>query len=72
MTTITANEIKAGLNTIQAIAEAIREAREIPSGHLYAMIMNHVDIHSYTKIIDILKRSGLITEDKFNLLTWKG
>jgi len=66
---LTKEQIKSGLDIIRAVADAIKEAKEIPSGHLYAMMMNHICLAEYEKIIGILKNAGIITE-KMNLLKW--
>lgn len=39
---VTPSQLAAGLRTIQAVAEAIREVGEVPSGHLYAAVMSVV------------------------------
>ena len=44
--TTTADQLKAGLAALQALAEAIRELKQIPSGHLYARVMNYMDINA--------------------------
>lgn len=56
---------------VRAIAEAIRDAGPdgIPSGHLYAICMNHLNIDQYTHIINCMVTSGLIT-NKAHVLTW--
>jgi hypothetical protein len=59
------------IDTIHAIAEAIRTAGEVPSGHLYAQLMGVLDLETYTAIIAMLKRSGLVAEHG-HLLTWTG
>lgn len=64
-------ELKAALAVLFAASEAIRVAGSIPSGHLYAMLMNRVDINGFNGIIRQLKGAGLISESA-NLLTWIG
>lgn len=46
-----------------AILEAVTAAgdRGIPSGHLYAMLMNRMNLDSYNKFVDALVRHGKIT-----------
>lgn len=46
-----------------AILEAITAAgaRGIPSGHLYAMLINRMNLDSYNKFIDALVKHGKIT-----------
>jgi hypothetical protein len=70
--TISKQEVHGGLNTIRAVADAIKEANEIPSGHLYAAVMQWVDLCGYEKIISILTRAGLVEETPGHLLKWKG
>lgn len=62
----------AAFQILAAVAEAIRELRSVPSGHLYAQLMGRMDFETYTKIIDRLKGAGLVAENKSNLLTWIG
>ena len=69
---ITNEEVHAGLNVIRAVADAIKEAGQIPSGHLYAAMMGFVDLCAFEKIISLLKRSHLVEEQPGNLLVWKG
>lgn len=63
------DETKTALAYVKAIAEAIQEAKEIPSGHLYAVLMDKMSLDQYNQIIGILKRTGLVTEDH-HLLKW--
>lgn len=68
-----AEQAAAMLKLIGIVADAIQEAgnRGIPSGHLYAMMMHKIDIHTYTYAIGILKDAGAVTE-QFCLLRWTG
>lgn len=54
-----------------AVTEAIREAREIPEGTLYATLIGRVDIAGFEKIVGIVVGSGLV-EKRGNLLRWIG
>ena len=69
---MTTEEISAGLKTIQAIAGAIRELGEVPSGTLYANIMGRLTLEEYAKIIGILKNAGIAEETPASLLRWLG
>lgn len=55
----------------EVILECIQEAGEkgIPSGHLYAMLISHINmqLETYQLIIDHLKQTGKITETHFLL-----
>jgi len=44
------------------VAEAIREAGEIPSGHLYAQLMGRLSLDLYNEMVATMKRAGLIEE----------
>ena len=68
--TITRDELKAGLRTVQTIAEAIREVKRIPSGHLYAQVIGKLELSAYERILNILKNAGLI-EIKSDEIIWK-
>ena len=67
--TTTAAQLKAGFAALTALAEAIRELKQIPSGHLYARVMNHMDINAYEKAISLLCNSGVIRKNG-DLLVW--
>ena len=63
-------QLAAGLEVIRAIADAIRELRSVPSGHLYAQVMARLAFPEYEKVIGILKGAGLVRESNDHLLTW--
>lgn len=67
----TATQVKAALAMTLAVAEAIREAGEIPSGTLYAMLVSKVDMQGYQSMIRNLNNAGLV-EEKAHLLKWIG
>jgi hypothetical protein len=67
----TAQQAKAMIAAVQAIADCIRELGSVPSGHLYARVMSHVSLEAYNQIIRILKDAGVVTESA-HLLTWTG
>ena len=65
----TKEQTKAALQVVVAVAEAIRELKSIPSGHLYARLMDKLSLDQYNSIIGLLKRQGLVSESNY-LLTW--
>ena len=67
----TKTQVTAAINAIFALSEAIREAKSIPSGHLYAVVMNHMDHHTYESFIDRLVDAGLVSR-KGDVLVWVG
>ena len=71
MIATTQNDVKAALGILRAVADAIRELGEVPSGHLYAHLMSKLSLEQYEQVIDVLKQAGLITESN-HLLTWVG
>lgn len=54
-----------------ALAGAIRNLGSVPNGELYARTMNHLNIQTYTSVLEVLKKSKLV-EEKNHLLTWIG
>jgi hypothetical protein len=54
-----------------AMADAIRELGEVPSGHLYAALMEKMTLETYQRIIGMLKASGMVKES-FHVLKWVG
>lgn len=71
MATITKERLAAGVQAIAAIAELIKELGSVPSGHLYARLMDHFTLDQYEKVIGILVRADLVS-NKNHLLTWTG
>ena len=53
---------------LDAVEEAIQELGEVPSGHLYAMMMGFMNLDEYNGVIGRLKQRGTITEDASHLL----
>ena len=70
-TTPTKEQLKAAFLMLAAVTEAIREAKRIPSGTLYAMLIGKVDLAGYEKMIRMIKGAGLI-EEKNHELVWIG
>jgi len=66
-----AKAIRAELEILKALYEAIRDSGGIPSGHLYATVMGEMDLDKYTKRIDRLKSLDLITESPYHYLRIK-
>jgi hypothetical protein len=54
------------------MSEAIREAGEIPSGHLYAAVMAAgVSLEDYKRLLTVLKNASLVSE-RGQMLRWLG
>ncbi len=65
----TTETIGSALNVLMALADAVKEAGSIPSGHLYAAICGKIDLNGYKSAIETLKRAGVIREQG-HLLIW--
>jgi hypothetical protein len=65
----TADQLKAGLAALRAIADAVRELGSVPSGHIYAAVMGTMDITAYEKAITLLCNSGVIRKSG-DMLHW--
>ena len=63
-------QVRNTLQIVKAVADVIRELKSIPSGHLYARLMEyHIDLSQYESIIGLLKRAELVKEEN-HLLIW--
>ena len=64
------------VNVVIAVTEAIRQAKRIPSGHLYVMLMDlaggMIDLPAYENMLAMLKRTGLVAETAAHELVWTG
>ena len=72
MQTVTNTEVKAAFGILQAVAEAIRQLGEVPSGHLYANLMSKLSLAQFEQVLGVLKGAGLVRESNAHLLTWIG
>ena len=66
---MTVHELNAGLQVLKALAEAIRELKQVPSGNLYAQVMNYLDINAYESAIRTLCNAGVIRKSG-DILHW--
>lgn len=66
-------QVKAAVEICKALEDVIVNATEreggIPSGHLFAMVMEHLDIETYSKFIDLLVKSGRVKRAQSHMLT---
>ena len=68
----TARETEGTIKIVAAVAEAIRELGEVPSGHLYANLMSKLSLAQFEQVLGVLKGAGLVRESNAHLLTWIG
>lgn len=64
-------QVRGAALVVAAVAATIRDVGPIPNGHLYAQLMGKMDLETYTKILDLLKRADLIKEEN-HVLTYIG
>ncbi len=65
----TAEQVKASLNAVFVLGGAIRELRQIPSGHMYAMVMAFLSLEQYEQAVSILVNAKAIRR-KGDVLVW--
>lgn len=57
---------------VAILGATIRELKQVPSGELYAHVMDKLSLENYTKVIELLKKAKLVEESNAHLLTWIG
>lgn len=67
----TREQVQAVFDVMLAITEVIRAEGEVPSGVLYARLMDKMSLETYNAILSKIKGSGLVVEKNY-LLTWVG
>ena len=63
-------KVRAAVGMIKAVADAIKELKRVPSGSLYATLMNHLTVDQYNQIVSVLKNAGLV-KDVYGELVWQ-
>ena len=67
------NENKqAAKQALLAIASTVKDLGEVPSGHLYAALMDKMSLDVYNSLIEVLVRNKVIREEPSHLLVWVG
>ena len=64
-------QAKVAVGIVLAASETIRQAREIPSGSLYAMLMGKINMSQYETILRILAGARLVAVEN-HLVRWVG
>lgn len=57
---VTKEQVKAGIEVIRSVGDAIRDLGRVPSGELYARLMGYLTMQDFNNILDVLKGAGLI------------
>jgi hypothetical protein len=69
---MTSAEIKAALNVMLAVADAVRDAGRLPLGSLYATLSGHItSMSAFESMIRQLTNTGIIRREG-NELVWVG
>ena len=55
------------IKIVKAVAAAIKDLGNVPSGHLYAQLMAYLTLDQYNTVIGFLKKEGLVREDHHEL-----
>ena len=63
------SKVTTWMGLIKAIADAIKELKEVPSGHLYARLMGKLSLDQYNTVIEILTDAKWIKVE-YHLITW--
>lgn len=66
----TTQQVSGAFKIAIAVAEAIREAKQIPAGTLYAVMMGYLTLEQFEGIIGSLVRAGVVARDGSHLLRW--
>ena len=69
--TVTKARLSAAFQATVAVAESLRELKQVPSGILYAQLMGVMDLPTFNALIRTLKDTGLVIEENY-MLVWKG
>lgn len=64
-------DVAHALAVTAVVAECIAALGEVPSGHLYAQVMDRMSLETYTKILALLKKAELV-EEHAHVLRWIG
>lgn len=69
---ISTEEARNALKFITTVGEIIQSAGAIPSGHLYAMLMDKISLETYDSMIQLLIRSNVVRQTNSHELVWTG
>jgi hypothetical protein len=68
---ITKEQVAAVTKIVVAVGAAIREVKQIPSGHLYSTVCDILTLDQYNSVLDKLKQAKVIKVEN-HLITWIG
>ena len=67
---VTKEQTLAAVKTLIAVAETIREAKQVPAGTLYAMLMGVMDLPTFESMVNTLVNTGLVGRGANHMLVW--
>lgn len=67
----TPEQVRIALMKVAAVGDAIRELKEVPSGHLYARLIDHMSLEQYQATIATLERARLVKVES-HVVKWIG
>ena len=67
----TREQLRAGIDALLALCEAIRSLGSVPSGVLYAHVMGVMSIDANASAVATMKGAGLVAEEG-HVLRWTG
>ncbi len=65
------DKAKVTVDVVAAMGRVIQHVGSIPSGELYARLMDKINLEQYNYLLGLLLSTGLV-EQKNYLLIWKG
>lgn len=65
-------EDRAAMARLLVIAQLIYSLKEVPADHVYAQVMQHIDLYEFDCILLTLVNAGLVKRTSNHLLTWTG
>ena len=68
---VTREQVADALMTMRAVLETERDAGRVPSGTLYACLMNRMDLAAYEKMVAWIVGTGLVRLENHELV-WVG
>lgn len=65
---ISKSQLNAAMHNIRAIADAIKNLKQVPAGHLYTAVMHKIELADFEKIISILINASLVEREQSHML----
>lgn len=62
---------QAMIDFLRAFADTIKQAKQIPSGHLYAAVMGSISLETYQRLIDKMVEMKIIRV-RNHVIYWTG